>query len=86
MSAEVDQAIRDGKFPPSRRQHYERLMETDPVGTRQLLGRMPAGLLPVGEVGGAGVSLGAAPDSYPSDWVGQLRDPGKPPKVMKADD
>lgn len=53
----LDQAIRDGRIPPARRQHYARLMEADPEGTRVLLtadpedGGLAKNTLPVTELG-----------------------------------
>lgn len=73
MSAEVDAAIRAGKFPPARAIHYERLMAADPIGTRQLLIEL-APALPMQELGGvpaAPVRAGAAAseEAYPKEWL-----------------
>lgn len=94
----ITEAIRAGKFPPSRRSHYERLMAADPEGTKALLARMGSAV-PVGELGAAGPKAERGPLSravqeaveadrqkYPPEWVGKLRDPNNPPQVMKADD
>lgn len=40
-------AIKAGKFPPARRPHYERMWDADPAGTKELLGNLSAGLVPV---------------------------------------
>ena len=37
MSSVVEQAILVGKFPESRRAHYERLYTRDPAGTKRLI-------------------------------------------------
>lgn len=72
--AEIDAAIRAGKFSESRRAHYERLMAADPVGTRQLLAQLEP-LAPAAEGGAvaAGVqppTATSAPDDYPREWLG----------------
>jgi hypothetical protein len=43
----ITEAIRKGKFPPSRRAHYEKSWDVDPVGTRELIDSLAAGLVPV---------------------------------------
>lgn len=71
MSAEVEGALRAGKFPAHRAPHYETLMAADPVGTRQLLGSM-ASVVPMSEAGGVPVAATAAPaadSSYPTEWL-----------------
>lgn len=40
-------AVAKGKFPPARRQHWEQLWDADPDGTREVLDRLEAGLVPV---------------------------------------
>lgn len=47
-------AIKAGKFPVSRRAHYERYWEADPDGARQLIASLAAGLVPVTALGHAG--------------------------------
>lgn len=72
MSAEVEAAVRAGKFPAHRAPHYETLMGADPVGTRQLLDAMTT-VVPVGEVGAitsaTPAPLPAAEASYPKEWL-----------------
>ena len=43
----VDDAIRAGKFPPARRDHYLALLAKDEDGTRQWIDQLEAGALPV---------------------------------------
>lgn len=51
----IDGAIRAGKFPPARRQHYVDLWKADEVGTRETISALAAGLIPVdASVGHAG--------------------------------
>jgi len=47
-------AIAAGKFPPARREHYERSWKHDPEGTRELIGSLAAGLVPVTASGYSG--------------------------------
>jgi Mu-like prophage I protein len=63
-------AVRDGKFPFARVEHYTALMSADPEGTRQLIGRLTPGLIPVTEratAPGPGQQI-AAESSYPESW------------------
>lgn len=43
----ITEAIKAGKFPPARRTHYERSWDVDPVGTKELIASLAAGLVPV---------------------------------------
>jgi hypothetical protein len=55
----LDEAIKAGKFPPVRRQHYERLWDADPEGTRDTIAALAPNLIPVlatGFPGGDSVS------------------------------
>jgi hypothetical protein len=40
-------AIRDAKFPPARREHYELMWDGDPIGTEQHINRLAAGMVPL---------------------------------------
>lgn len=56
----VDDAIRAGKFAPSRREHWLRVAEADPEGTAQLLAGLTPGSVPISDLGlpgGDGVDL-----------------------------
>jgi hypothetical protein len=50
----LDGAIQAGKFPPARRDHWEKLYDADPDGTREHIESMAPGLLPVVASGYAG--------------------------------
>ena len=50
----ITAAITAGKFPPSRREHYEAMWTADPTGTRELIDSLAAGLVPVTASGYAG--------------------------------
>lgn len=45
----VDDAIKAGKFPPSRRDHYLALMSRDEQGTREFVDGLAAGAIPTDE-------------------------------------
>jgi hypothetical protein len=67
----LDKAVRAGKFPPARRDHYKTAWAADPVGTRQLIDSLAEGLVPVAEIGEAGKPDGQqGPETtYPSEWA-----------------
>lgn len=43
----ITAAVKAGKFPPARRAHYEKSWDADPVGTKELIASLAAGLVPV---------------------------------------
>jgi hypothetical protein len=43
----VAEAIADGKFPPARREHWTRLWDADPEGTRQVIASLAKNVMPV---------------------------------------
>lgn len=47
----VDEAIRAGKFEPARRDHWVRLWDADPEGTRTVLAGLAKNVIPVEEIG-----------------------------------
>jgi hypothetical protein len=68
-------AIADGKFSPSRREHFERLWERDPDGTRHVLtakaedGGLERGMVPItAEIGASGDGEGATPADAGTGW------------------
>jgi hypothetical protein len=66
----LDGAVKAGKFPPSRREHYAKAYDADPKGTRDLINQLAPGLVPVDERGNAGnVEEFGEADAYPSDWL-----------------
>ena len=68
-------AIADGKFPPSRREHYELMWDGDPVGTETHIKRLAAGVIPLQASGYAGTETyeedqryyGLYPEDIPAD-------------------
>lgn len=47
----IEQAIKDGKFAPARRDHWQKLWDKDPEGTKQYIDGLAVGLLPTQLVG-----------------------------------
>lgn len=65
----LDDAIRAGKFPPSRRAHYENMLLADPEGGAATIASLAAGLIPVTERGTQGGEMDPPVDSaYPEAW------------------
>jgi ATP-dependent protease ClpP protease subunit len=51
----LDAAIKAGKFPPARRDHWKALWAADPDGTKAQIDRLAANVIPLSEAGYAGV-------------------------------
>lgn len=65
----LDNAVKAGKFPRSRRDHYVKLYAADPEGTRSLIDSLAKGVVPVEETGTAGgESDPAVQAAYPDSW------------------
>jgi hypothetical protein len=62
----IASAITDGKFAPSRKEHWVRLWDADPEGTRAVLGTLAKNVVPTAEMG-YGVDGDGEPDE---DYVG----------------
>jgi hypothetical protein len=68
----VEEAIADGKFSPSRRQHYKDRYDSDPDGTRTLIARLTRNTVPL-EARGADVPTDEVDqDTYPTDWAPEV--------------
>jgi hypothetical protein len=50
----LDDAVKAGKFPPARRDHWENSYRHDPDGTEQALASLAPGLIPLQELGAPG--------------------------------
>jgi hypothetical protein len=50
----LDDAIKAGKFPPARRDHWVRLYDADPDGAKTTLASLEAGLVPLADQGAPG--------------------------------
>lgn len=64
----LDEAVKAGKFPPSRREHYLAAWVADPTGTRALVDSLSPGLVPVSARGTAGGNSQTASD-YDPQWL-----------------
>jgi hypothetical protein len=71
----VDAAVKAGKIPPARRDHYSKLMAMDEEGTSQLLDSLAASAVPLDQVG----ALGSADDDpvsagqgLPDSWFPEI--------------
>lgn len=47
----IDAAVREGKFAPARKEHWARLWDADPEGTRQVLDGLTKNVIPVDAIG-----------------------------------
>jgi hypothetical protein len=47
----IDEAVRAGKFPPARKEHWVRLWDADAEGTREVLAGLAKNVVPVAEEG-----------------------------------
>lgn len=67
----IGEAIKAGKFPPARRDHYTSLYDADPEGTKEFIETLAAGAIPVEERGHSesGEQTDADRASYPESWL-----------------
>lgn len=47
----IAQAVKDGKFAPARKEHWAKLWEADPEGTRQVIDGLTKNVIPVDALG-----------------------------------
>jgi hypothetical protein len=73
----IAQAVRDGRFPPSRRKHYAARYDSDPEGTTAQIERMARNVVPVKERGvdASAEDLEAQSDAYPTEWLPEKQPP-----------
>lgn len=66
----IEEAIADGKFGPGRRAHYRDRYDSDPEGTRALIGRLQPNTVPL-EARGHDEPTDDAEnsDEYPREWA-----------------
>ncbi|MFN2346745.1 MAG: hypothetical protein ABR616_13665 [Dermatophilaceae bacterium] len=69
----LENAVRAGKFPRARLEHYKQAWAADPQGTRELITKLSPGLVPLAEVGSVAATLGGGDDTeeqsgYPANW------------------
>ena len=68
----IEEAIIEGKFSPSRREHYKARYDSDPDGTKTLIGRLTKNTVPL-EARGADVPTDEVDQTtYPQDWVPEV--------------
>lgn len=68
----LEKAVASGKFPPSRKDHYDALLQKDPKGTRTFIDALASGMIPV-EAKGVGVDPETPEgDAYPSNWLPEV--------------
>lgn len=68
----IEEAIHDGKFGPSRRQHYKDRFDTDPEGTKSLIARLMKNTVPLEARGADAPTDEVEDDSYPQSWVPEV--------------
>jgi hypothetical protein len=68
----VEEAIADGKFSPSRREHYKNRYDSDKDGTVKLIGRLTKNTVPLEERGADVPTDEVDQTSYPQDWVPEV--------------
>lgn len=56
--ADIQAAVKDGKFSVARVEHWRRIYDVDPEGTRQVLAGLQAGVVPIGDIGQGGGAMG----------------------------
>ena len=68
----IEEAIADGKFGPSRREHYKARYDSDLEGTVKLIGRLTKNTVPL-EARGADAPTDEVDDTaYPSEWLPEV--------------
>jgi Mu-like prophage I protein len=76
----IEEAIADGKFSPSRRDHYKARYDSDLEGTVALIGRLTPNTVPL-EARGADTPTDEVDDSaYPTNWVPEVAARSERPK------
>jgi hypothetical protein len=68
----IEEAIADGKFSPSRRDHYKARYDSDRDGTVTLIGRLTKNTVPLEARGADAPTDEVDTSSYPSDWVPEV--------------
>jgi hypothetical protein len=70
----IDEAIKTGKFPPARREHFVSLMAADETGTREYIDKLEAGVIPVDEIRGSGKADEHTDTATTTGWFSQLQE------------
>jgi hypothetical protein len=91
----IADAVKVGKFPPSRKTHYATLFDGDAEGTERMIKRLQPGVVPMEARGSAPVDDEIESDAYPTDWLPEnnrrtaasngTAQPGRRNRVMTED-
>jgi hypothetical protein len=65
----IEAAIREGKFPPSRRDHYRARYDDDPEAVTARIGRMAKNVVPLEARGVEAADEEVDTSTYPAEWV-----------------
>lgn len=65
-------AVKEGKIPPARKDHWSKLYDADPEGTTQTLAGLAGGVVPLMERGHADAGDFATEDAYPDNWFPEV--------------
>lgn len=76
----IEEAIADGKFSPSRRDHYKNRYDSDKDGTVALIGRLTPNTVPLEERGADVPTDEVDTTSYPTNWVPEVAARSERPK------
>lgn len=68
----LDDAVKAGKFPPARKDHWAKQMKLDPEGAEQAIASMPADLIPVTERGSSPAEGETSVEAYPDSWLPEV--------------
>jgi hypothetical protein len=68
----ISAAIGAGKFPPARREHWQKLWAADPEGTEETIAALASGLVPLADIGDAGGEPGTAEDKVYAELFGPV--------------
>jgi hypothetical protein len=68
----IAQAVTDGKFAPSRTDHYTALYESDPEGTKEIIAKLEPGIIPVESRGNGRGEDWVEETVYPSEWLPEV--------------
>jgi len=71
----INAAVRAGKFPVSRKEHWQKLWAKDPEGTEESIGTLAAGLVPLVDIGDAGGEPGTSEDAMYAELFGPVDSP-----------